>query len=1464
ASFISWGNQFYTIIRTQLHSVALEKYRELFGTDPLPNELISREAMWASPPHIFLTNYAMLEYLLFRPRDSVFFDGASSESWRFIVIDEAHTYAGARGIEIAMLLRRLKDRVAQGETERIQCIATSATLGRGKDDYPAVARFARDLFGEEFSWEEGDPDKQDVVEASRLPLKEARPSWGRFEPEVYLELRSAVKNIPEPVLLAELANIAAGGGVPDGVLDEAKRIGKSKGWPGFLYEILKGDARLLELQHELETGPGFVRDLAECLIPQDDDSVEKLVALVDLANQAKAEDESQALLPARYHLFVRAIEGAYLSLSGEKRLYLERHESITKKGKRHPVFEAATCRQCGSTYLVGRIQSDDEKQVLKHAHAFDEDPGYFLLVETDIDSTVANEDDEVGFPDISESSEHLDEYHLCGTCGAIRSSNSATPSPLCDCDDGNVYRVLKAKTSGAKKKGVYLCHACGRCNPHGIVWRFLVGAEAAASVLATALYQNLKHEEAKEEIAIDYTPPDEDDPWSPVGQAMSSETAASFDEFKGSRKLLVFSDNRQDAAFFAPYLNRTHERILRRSLILETLKRHRENAFHNRWRLQNLVDPLAKSIEEAGLFPRYSYQELKNEAWKWTLQEFLALDRHISLEGLGLIGFTLVKPAGAVAPRALMESPWNLTEDEAWTLIMALLDTLRTGGAVLFPDDVSPRDEAFLPRNKELYVRENTADPKMGILSWYSPRLNSRVDYFLRVAERIGIGKSDDEVRDDLRRIWDRYLRLESNDSPWRDYFHSVMRPGLGMAYQLRHNFWELRSKIMDEGLTWYICDKCRNLTLYNVRGVCKSYRCRGTLHPCDPEEELKKNHYYRLYREMEPVPMRVEEHTAQLTNTAAAKLQTEFINGAVNVLSCSTTFELGVDVGDLEAVFMRNVPPSAANYIQRAGRAGRRTDSTAFALTFAQRRSHDLTHYREPWRMVSGKIVAPQFKLENEKIIRRHVYATALSAFFKENNGYFKNVETFFFREDSSGPSALRGYLAMKPQALLESLKRIVPESLHNELDISGWGWVETLLGEEDGLLELAHREVTSDVDELEKLIDERVRERNPKKPVDHLLRLVSTIKTRDIIGFLSSRNVIPKYGFPVDVVELQLLHEGEDAKRLQLERDLRIALSEYAPGSQVVAGGKLWTSRYIKRVPNKEWDRYRYAICDNCQSYVREREDLEKGFTICPVCNARYGRNQGVFIKPSFGFMASKDKPGKPGDARPEKTYSTRVFYSGDDGNDEESITLKLHGVPLVATPISRGTLGVINDAGRTGFRVCTTCGYAVMVSEPSPSKHTNPWGGNCTGKLRHYSLGHEFQTDVVKLEFRDWIDSRPGFWLSLLYGLLEGVSGALDVERQDIDGCLYTPVGSPGTRALILFDDVPGGAGHVRRIKEEGALYSVLGETLHRLSRCDCGSDDNDASCYGCLRNYRNQFCHDELKRGTVIEFLGRVLA
>ena len=94
---------------------------------------------------------------------------------------------------------------------------------------------------------------------------------------------------------------------------------------------------------------------------------------------------------------------------------------------------------------------------------------------------------------------------------------------------------------------------------------------------------------------------------------------------------------------------------------------------------------------------------------------------------------------------------------------------------------------------------------------------------------------------------------------------------------------------------------------------------------------------------------MKAREHTAQLMSDEAADVQQEFVRGEVNALSCSTTFELGVDVGELQSVVMRNMPPTTANYVQRAGRAGRRTESAALVLTYAQRRSHDLSRFQDP-----------------------------------------------------------------------------------------------------------------------------------------------------------------------------------------------------------------------------------------------------------------------------------------------------------------------------------------------------------------------------------------------------------------------------------------------------------------------------------------------------------------------------------
>jgi ATP-dependent helicase YprA (DUF1998 family) len=135
----------------------------------------------------------------------------------------------------------------------------------------------------------------------------------------------------------------------------------------------------------------------------------------------------------------------------------------------------------------------------------------------------------------------------------------------------------------------------------------------------------------------------------------------------------------------------------------------------------------------------------------------------------------------------------------------------------------------------------------------------------------------------------------------------------------------------------------------------------------------------------------------------------------------------------------------------------------------------------------------------------------------------------------------------------------------------------------------------------------------------------------------------------------------------------------------------------------------------------------------------------------------------------------------------------------------------------------------------------------------------LGHEYLTDILLLEFVGYANRDEGFWLSLLYAMLEGISAALDISRDDLDGALYPIRGKVSEPALVLFDTIPGGAGQVARvIEDEETLWRVLYAAWENLDSCTCGGEAGAASCYGCLKNYSNQFCHEQLERGRVLEF------
>ena len=242
----------------------------------------------------------------------------------------------------------------------------------------------------------------------------------------------------------------------------------------FLYLVLAGDRRVITLQKMLEEKPCYLEDVTYKLF-KTDEGKRNLVALVYLANKARLAKNEQQLLPARYHLFIRAIEGGYCSLMPEKQFFLECRELVDVDGKTYSVFEVATCQQCSSLYIVGEI--DSERKLKQPGNLFYDDPNkleYYLVLD-DIEPVPDNEDEIVAGADSYPAGE---KYRLCARCGAIN-PESYVDLP-CQCGEEYLVQVLRVKS---KDGNVHKCSACGRVIPLGsIVRRFVLGAEAVTSV----------------------------------------------------------------------------------------------------------------------------------------------------------------------------------------------------------------------------------------------------------------------------------------------------------------------------------------------------------------------------------------------------------------------------------------------------------------------------------------------------------------------------------------------------------------------------------------------------------------------------------------------------------------------------------------------------------------------------------------------------------------------------------------------------------------------------------------------------------------------------------------------------------------------------------------------------------------------------------------------------------------------
>ena len=975
---------------------------------------------------------------------------------------------------------------------------------------------------------------------------------------------------------------------------------------------------------------------------------------------------------------------------------------------------------------------------------------------------------------------------LCRRCGVLSKSNL-----ICECEDSSAWiSVKKCESHSEHPDQLKECDVCGyRRGGIGDPVREIVhGSDGPNTVIATALHELLPKER---------------------------------------RKILAFADSRQEAAFFAWYAEDSYGKLRDRNFMYQSIAS--EEVAENGLSIDDFRNRLLKQWERAGLFSESKTQEHRNrEVLAAIFREAVTDERRLSLSGVGLIRWSVLLPQELNVQGIVGKLPWNFSEEEAYALVNYLLDDIRLHRALYFPEQAGTPSWSEVSPWPQWAYRIGAPQRQRHVSEWGGQQTAVVKHFLSRLLADTSLTEDQklSEAIKLLKQIWNILhsckkepvlKRARDNGTFYLDSKWLRVEP------EKLENLWE--------------CDTCATLSSHNIRDICPRNICPGKLSSPN-ENRIESNHYRILYKEREmPPSLSAEEHTAQIDTEKARQRQDDFKDGKINLLSSSTTFEVGVDLGDLEAVFLRNVPPESFNYSQRAGRSGRR-ERPGLVLTYCRRNPHDLYHFEEPEsRIINGVINPPHLHMTNEKIISRHMVAVALSAFFRQNEFRFMTVESFIGNWKSpSATSSLRSFCE-KDEDLKNSLRYIVPNTMHIHTGLNNNTWIDYITGE-NSRLALVEKEACADYSKMESTLEEYVKQQEFKL-ADRIKKRMDTIAGDKALNFLSRKAVIPKYGFPVDVVELDVHPEKLGYQGVSLQRDLSQAIAEYAPGGKVVANKLEWESYGLKAVTGKAWS-IRYYHYDNARNFKQWNE----GDSDAPSGSKKY-------IIPEFGFVTRLFKKPLEPKGRVQRLYTTRPFFSGFDIQD---IDPRIVFDDIQITKAVPGTLVILCEGkNRKMFYICRTCG---TQTANRTGIHETPSGSKCNGTLERFALGHELVTDVVRIRFPRLSDEWDTY--SIAYAILLGAADILEVPDTDLNVTI-TGVDQSDESAVVLYDNVPGGAGLVAQLEREDVFENVLRAAKDRVQGgCGC-----DSSCYGCLRSYRNQFAHPHLNRVRALEILDEQL-
>ena len=1376
----------------------IQKFQEENNTDIPVNELISREEIRNTPPDLLFTNYSMLEYLMIRPKDSELFTPDHLKGWKYIVLDEAHTYRGSLGIEISMLLKR----VTGLSDHKLHFILTSATLGEQGKSEQAIIDFAKNLTSSQYN-------VSDIIFSKRIGLNINKVKY-QVAGEDYTDLKNNIHNYE---VVKQICN----------KYYDCHETTISN----CLYELLVADETVYKLYELLKSECKDFYYLSHMLCKYVNEM--QLIHLIDLINCSENRDHIE-LFSLKYHFFIRPLYGAYVTLRDTPKLSLTKTNYIDQ----YRAFEIGNCRYCGNSFLIGKIikNQNDGLDYLAQNDYVDvyENYGEKEEIKLDYFSFSNKIDDE-------EENQSLTKYALCGKCGHIYMADNLN-AVKCDCGDEYITYVYKVEEKDNKKgknahNNITQCPCCGNKSQAGVVKVLNMGKDEGTALVSQILYEAI--DEKDEET---YKP-----------KKLSLKPKAHNEAHNNNPKVkqfLSFSDSRQEASFATVFMNSSYTRMLRKRLIWKML----EDQNYEDVRIDTLAAYLSDYIKKNKLFG--NQLTFHKQAWLTLMIDLLKVDGNYDGEGLGLYYFDLdlseVDESFDEDDVREEFGELNIDKNDLLTLMKIVFNVFKTTPAINYvKSELTPEEKKeYLDYRKfDNFIEYQSTSRKKNVKSFMP--LKGKYNNVFRYVEKVCNGNA--EAAENILDVIFNSIAVElSNMNTNEPLF---IKNGKEAQYQINVSKYIVKNYKKHK---YYQCTKCGRLTPYNVHNICTHDGCNGTLIEVDPDVAFADNFYREQYKNMKIENIVIEEHTAQLNKDKARQYQNDFKNQKINILSCSTTFEMGVDLGSLETVFMRNVPPTPANYVQRAGRAGRRKDSSAYILTYCGVKSHDYTYFKQPQKMISGIIEPPKFNINNKKIIKRHLMSASLGFFFRKYPEYYKSLDEFIFHD---GVTEFYNYMAEKPEDLRNYIdNKVLDENTYNEY--KNFGWLNEFNGTDEKLDYMVET-----VKNINKEYDEAKEDALKNEDYISMSRFQNyeeALKKEKVLNALSNYCVIPKYGFPVDVVGLEVYENGVLNNTLNLTRDLKMAIAEYAPDSEVIVDKKKYTSKYITLSKTKEMVRNYYKECPICHKMNTSYN--KNALYTCKYCHSDLNNTVDVpyFIEPIHGFKTGYTKESTR--LKPKRSYAGNIYYLGGGSDDLKPKNIK---DVIVLESKKDDELLIMNQSD---FYMCPVCGYGEINNPkmyvPSIQKeHVNCRGHNCSNEvLEKVSLGHKFTTDVLRIKMtlltsNDYEQKARA--LSVLYALLEGMSQALNIERRDIDGVIDFNLNT-NSYDLILYDNVPGGAGHVKRLLEDEALISVLHSALDKVSQGCC---DENTSCYNCLRNYYNQSYHDLLKRKLAKEVITELL-